>query len=448
MPVKTELARNVLKKAKTVSDEAEVYLNTSRQLKIDVLNGKIESIDNVTEGGVALRLIKNKRMGFAYTADFAEDAADDLVEAAVNNMQDSPVDELMSFPEPKSQGKKMSLVDEAIDSTKLADKKTLALEIEKAAYAYDPRVKKGEKISYQDTYSETAIANSKGVNVYYDKAVCGAFAEVIAQKDNLMETGSWFKYSAKIKDIDPAYIGREAAKRAVEMLGAVVAKSGKAPIVLTPYAGAIILSAISTALSAEFVQKGKSVFKNALSKPVGSSRLNIMDSGLLDGGISSAPYDDEGTPARETVIVSGGILKSYLYDNYTALKGKVPSTGNAVRSSFKSPPDISPTNLYFAAGSKPQEELMSGISKGFLVHTIMGAHTINPISGDFSIGFAGFLIENGKLSIPVRGMTIAGNLLEVLSNIDDIGSDLMFFPQSGNIGSPSLLLSNLSVSGS
>jgi PmbA protein len=447
MLITKDLAKNILYKVKTKADEAEVYASSIKQLKIDVINRKIESVDNVSEGGLALRVIKNKKLGFAYTADLDEHSLETLIGQALANSESSQADENIGFPGPKAQAASITLVEGDIRDTSLEDKTKLALEIEKAAYSFDKRIKMSEKISYMDSVSTIVIANSKGVNVLYEKAVCGAFAEVIAEDNGLMETGSWLKYSTAFKDLDAKYIGEEAAKRAALMLGARQEKSGRAPILLSPYAGSILISAIAPALSAEYVQRGKSIFAGAVDKRVASFKLNLIDSGILKGGTSSVPYDDEGVPTRETILIKDGTLKSFLHNSYTAKESKMSSTANSFRGSFKSQPEIQPTNLYVRPGFKTQEEMIGGMSIGLLVNNIMGAHTINPISGDFSIGFSGFLIENGKISRPVRGMTIAGNIFDVFNHIDEIGSDLMFFPHSGSIGSPSILIFGLSVSG-
>lgn len=447
MPVTIDLAREILQKAKSLSDEAEVYIHLKKQLKIDVLNQKIESMDDVSDGGLSVRLIKNNRMGFAYTADFDESALDLAVSQAANNMGIFPADVELGFPGPAKQSKNIELVDKDIVQAKLEDKVQLAMNAERAAYALDKRVKKSEKVFYEDIFTITILANSKGVNIAYNKAVCGLFAEVIAEDAGLMETGMWLMFSNKYKELDPGNIGSEAARRAVYMLGAKPEKSGKAPVVLSPYAASTLVSALSPALSAEYVQKGKSIFRNSLEKPVASRKLTLIDCGILETGISSVPYDDEGIPTGETILIKDGYLKSFLHNNATAKKDNIRSTANSFRGSFKSQPEIQPSNLYVKQGLNPQSMIIDGISKGFLITNIMGAHTINPISGDFSIGFSGFLIENGKQTKPVRGMTIAGNILDIFNHIEEIGSDLMFFPHNGNIGTPSMLVASLSVSG-
>jgi len=447
MPLTKDLVKKVLNNAKKKSDEAEVYASSTRQLKIDVMEHKPESVDNVTEGGLSLRIIKDRKPGFAYTADFDENSLELLVDQAVENSKSAQPDEFASFPSPKKQTTILKLVEPDIEAAKLADKLKLAIDIEDFARSFDGRVKKTEKVSYFDSVSSTIIANSRGIDIHYEKAVCGAFADIIAEENGMMESGSWNKFALNFKDLDPKYIGEEAASRAVMMLGAEQEKSGRAPVVLSPYAGSILISAIFPALSAEFAQKGKSLFISAMDKPIASPKLSLIDSGILAGGTASAPYDDEGTPTQETSIIKDGILRTYLHDSYTAKKSKKTSTANAFRSSYMSQPSIQPTNLYVKPGPISNDEIVSRVSKGFLIISIMGAHTINPVTGDFSVGFSGFFIDNGKISRPVRGMTLAGNMLDVLGHIEELGSDLMFFQQSGNIGSPSILIRSLSVSG-
>lgn len=447
MPLKKELARHIHHRTKSLCDEAEVYINTVRHLQIDVLDGKIESLDNVTEGGLSLRVIKDKKMGFAYTADFDEHSIEQTLNTALSNMKDSPHDPYFGFPEPRAQNSKISFNEKEIQAIKLSDKVAFAMEMEKVAFSSDKRIKRSEKISYQDSHSSVVIMNSKGVDLLYEKNVCGASARVIAEHGAEMEMGSWMRFATRFSDLDAAQIGSEAANRAVCLLGAGREKSGKAPVILSPFAGSMLIAAMVPALSADFVQKGKSLFCSALEKRVASKALNIMDSGIMQDGVASVPYDDEGTPTRETIVINDGFLRSYLHSNYTARKAKVSATANAFRGTYMQQPEITPTNLYVKPGQKSGEQLLRGVTRGFLVTNIMGAHTINPVSGDFSIGFSGFLIENGRTGAPVKEMTIAGNLLDLFMHIEDVGNDLLFFPSNGNIGSPSILISNLSVSG-
>lgn len=449
MHLNSDRIKALLKKAKELgADQAEVFVSTSRNLKIDVIDQKLETDDDIETGGTAIRVIKNKRMGFSFTAETDEEMLEEAVRSAIENSKFAAEDENNCFAEPASQAVKLELTDKDIKSASLNEKIKLALDAEKSARSHDPRVKKTEKISYEDSYTITTIANSSGVMAHYEKAACGLFADVIAEEGGQMESGSWMSYGTKFKDLAAANVGGIAASRAISMLGAGPEKSGRASIVLSPLAASVLISSLVPALSAESVQKGKSMLRGSIDKPVASRRITLIDSGVLRDGAGSCPYDDEGTPTKEIAVIREGYLKSFLYDCRTAKKDNTKSTANAFRASFRSQPDISPTNLYVAPSSKTQEELLHDLNRGFLIENIMGAHTINPISGDFSIGFSGFFVDKGKISGAVRSMTIAGNILELLNHIEDIGSDIMFFPHAGNIGSPSLLVTNISVSGS
>jgi PmbA protein len=240
-------------------------------------------------------------------------------------------------------------------------------------------------------------------------------------------------------------VAKEAAERATQLLGARSIPSQNIPIVLDPFVGTQILEVMSAPLSSESVQKGRSLFAGKTGKAVASKVLTIIDNGRLEKGLGTAPFDGEGVPTQETKLIEGGVLNTFLYNTYTANKGKTRSTGNAVRGSFESLPGVGPTNFYIAAGSQSPAAIIQSIKKGLYVTRVMGIHTINPITGDFSIGASGIMIENGEKTYPVRGITIAGNLIEMLKSVEAVGSDLRFV---ANVGSPTLLISGITVSGS
>jgi PmbA protein len=260
-----------------------------------------------------------------------------------------------------------------------------------------------------------------------------------------MEYGFGLDYVKKFKDLDPVKIGKEAAHRACQLLGAKVIKSQKIPLVLDPEIAAELLEVLVSPLTAEAVQKGKSLFLGKLEKSAAADKLTVIDHGRMENGLGTVPFDDEGVPTQETRLIEKGILKNYLFNTYTANKGGAKSTGNASRASFMSTPDTGPTNLYISPGSRGPKSIVSSVKKGLYVTRVMGIHTANPISGDFSFGAAGIMIENGEKTHAVRGITMAGNLIEILMHIEEAGSDLRFF---GSVGSPSLLIGGVSVSGS
>ena len=442
-----EVLEITLKKLKSRHiEQFEVFLSSSKSLKIDVLNQEIEAIDEMGEIGCGIRIIKDKKLGFAYTSDFDKANLEETVDQAIENAKSSGADEFNTLPGSTLAQEESSTgyFDDKIAKTSVKKKIQLALQIEKAAYKTDNRVKKTEKASYSDSEREIWIVNSNGIDLNYKTNACGGYAQVIALHHQEMEAGLGINFVKKLDDFKPEKIGEEAAERATQLLGAKSISSQKMPMVLDPTVGAELLGALSSALSAEAVQKGKSLFADKIGKAVGSKVVSIIDNGRLSNGLATAPFDGEGVPTQETELIQAGILNTFLFHAYTANKGETNSTGNAVRASFKSLPVVGPTNLYLEAGSQSPDAIIKSINKGLYVTRVMGIHTANPISGDFSIGAAGIMIENGEKTFPVRGITIAGNLIEMLKGIEAIGSDLRFIV---NLGSPTLLISDITLSG-
>jgi len=426
--------------------QAEVYLSSSKTRKIDVLDQKVEAIEEIRDCGCAIRVIKDQKLGFAYSADYDETVMAEMLSQAIKNAEHSTADENHCFPEKikASPEKELALYDPEIERTPIDKKIDCALSMEKAAYAADRRVKKTEKVSYSDSESEVWISNSNGVEINYKLNYCGGFADIIAVEGEEMESGFGMSYHKKYAALIPEEVGKEATRRATELLGGKPIPSQKIPILLDPLVGTQLLQVLSTILSAEAVQKGKSLFAGKIGKAIAANALTLIDNGRLPDGLASEPFDAEGTPTQETKLIEKGILNNYFFNAYTARKGQTRSTGNATRSSFKSAPAIGPTNLFFSPGAQSPQSLLGSVKQGLYITRVMGLHTANPISGDFSLGAAGSMIEKGEKTYPVRGVTIAGNLIDLLKAIEGIGNDLRFF---ASLGSPTLLISGITISG-
>ncbi|MFH1542831.1 MAG: TldD/PmbA family protein [bacterium] len=435
----------ILKKALQKNiDQAEVYFSSSKSLQINVLNQKVESIEEVTESGLGIRVIKDKKLGFAYTSDLDEDVIEETIDQAIANARNTVADEYHELPKGLKANRPIGpLVDPSITTTSIQDKIKLALRIEESAYKSDKRVKKTEKISYSDSEGEVWIANSHGLDLTYKSNNCSADAEVIAI-DGGMEMGFGMDFVKKLADLNPEKVGQEAAQRATELLGAKTIESQKLPIVLDPLVAVALLEVLISPLSSEAVQKGRSLFAGKIGEIVAAKILNIIDDGRLENGLATRPFDSEGVPTQETKLIENGKLNTFLFNTYTANKGLTESTGNAVRGGFSGRPGVGPSNFYIVPGSKTPNSILRTVAKGLYVNQVMGIHTANAISGEFSIGALGIMIENGKKTYPVKGITISGNLIDLLQHIEEVGSDLRFF---GGAGAPTVLINNISISG-
>lgn len=441
-----ELAGNVVQKAQQLgADQSEAFLIKSKDLSIDVSGAKVETLKLAEDRGLGIRVFRKGRVGFAYTSNLEQTAVDEIIRQALANSDKTSPDEFNYMPKPGRDYKDLDLFDPEIQKISVEEKIEIAKSIEQVAREFDPRVSITERSSYFDAEYEVNIANSLGISTGYRGAYCGCYADLVAEENGDNQTGFAIKMTLKFKELDPAKIGREAAAKAVRRLGAQTVKTQKAVIVFDPYVATSFLGVMAPALSAEAVQKGKSLFGGKIGQRVASAKISITDFGAMPGGIASAPFDGEGVPTSKTSLIENGELKSYLHNTYTAAKDGVLSTGNGIRSSFKSTPEIGTTNFYIEPGNIQPDDLFKDVNAGLYITEVMGIHTANPISGDFSVGAAGIWIENGQLTKPVRGVAIAGNILELLQEVEGVGSDLTFF---GGKGAPTIRIAKMTISGS
>jgi PmbA protein len=232
------------------------------------------------------------------------------------------------------------------------------------------------------------------------------------------------------------------------MLGAKKPATERLPVILDPWAASSFLGVLAGSLSAEEVQKGRSLLADRVGEDVGSTLLSLVDDGRLPDGPASSPFDDEGVPTTRTVLVERGVLRGFLHNTETARREGTASTGNARRSSYRGVPGVSPSNLVVEAGSASPEDLLARAGRAVYVQDVSGVHSgANPVSGEFSVGATGLRVENGRLGEPLREMTVASTLLDMLTAVTAVGSDLRFFPGGGAIGTPTLLVGEMTIAG-
>jgi PmbA protein len=240
-------------------------------------------------------------------------------------------------------------------------------------------------------------------------------------------------------------VGRNAAARALLLLGAKTMHGVKSHVILDNAVATEFLGIFSSLLSSESVQKGKSLLAHRKGEEVVNALISVVDDGLMEHKLGSRPFDDEGVPASRKYLIKDGVLQGFLYNVYTAKKEGVISTGNAVRGAFSGLPMVGPTNLYIPASpsSSGPEGLCRAMGRGLYITDAMGVHTANPISGEFSIGVSGLWIEGGEVKYPVKEAVISGNILDLFKRVCSVGSDLKFY---GNMGSPSLVIGPTDIS--
>jgi len=267
----------------------------------------------------------------------------------------------------------------------------------------------------------------------------------VAVEGDSAQTGFESDHALALPGLSAERIGRGAAEMATAKLGAGSYGTRRVELVLAPRVTAGLFGALAPALYADNVLKGKSLFAQRLGETVATESLTLVDDGTLKGGGKAAPIDGEGVVMGETSLIREGTLTGYLHSTYTARKMGAQSTGNSVRGSYHSPPRVGSTNLYPRPGDLSREELLAEVADGLYISEVMGLHTINPISGEYSIGALGWVIVRGELTEAVEGIAIAGNVLDLLGSVMAVASDLRLFYHGG--GGATVLLEGVSVSG-
>lgn len=429
------------------ASDVEVYAETATSRRIKVYRQEVEELTAARRRGLGVRVFRNGAVGHAYTSDLSDGGLDEVVRRAIDHAAVSDLDEFAALPGPVGEPADVHSFDERLAAATDERRIAIALAVEAAALGADPRVKTVEDTVYADDDGEVFIASSAGVRGAYRSNQCYVFAYVLAEQEGQVETGHSYSLGRALEDLDPAACGREAAARACRLLGARKCPSMKVPVVLDPFVAAAFFGVLSSALTADAVQKGRSLFAGREGQRVAGELLELDDDGTLPDGLDSAPFDGEGTPCRRTPLISGGVLQGFLYDTYTGRKAGRASTGNGLRGSYASLPGVHPTNLVVGGPVTPLDDIIAGTEKGVLVTNAVGVHSgANPISGQFSVGISGILIEGGRLTVPVREVTLAGDMLGMLGNIRAFGDDARWVP-GGSILTPSVVIDGMAIGG-
>ncbi|MBI5327499.1 MAG: TldD/PmbA family protein [Deltaproteobacteria bacterium] len=441
----SETIKDLSKALKNKVDAWEIFYSLQRGLSIEAKESKVDAFKVSSNEGVGLMVLKNKRIGFSFTSVLSKSSMNELLKNAVSASKGVESDEFLSVTSrQKGEGKDLLLFDSSLDKTSEEDKILKAISLEQAAKGFDPRISKVRKASYGESFFESRLTNSEGVDVINKATFVCSSIMVVAEYRGDSQMGWEMDMSHFAKDVDVVKVGRDAAKRAVDMLGARTIKTVKCPVVIENIIVGEFLEIIAPSFHADNLHKGKSMLKGKKGKKVFSDKVTIWDDGLLPNGWSTSEYDGEGVPRQKTCLADRGVCLNYLYDTYWAKREGTASTGNAARSNFKSISTIGASNLYMEKGVKDFGGLLRQMDRGLLLTNILGAHTANPITGDFSFGADGLWIEGGKVSHPVRGAAISGNILELFSKVDVVGADLKFL---GRVGAPSLLIGEMEISG-
>lgn len=429
--------------------EMEVYYGGGNSLTLKVFEKELDGYSLSEAEGLSFRGVYNGKMGYSYTEKVDETSIELLVKGAVENAKVIDSDDEELIYEGSKEYKEVKNYNEALKGVKEEDKIKFVKELESECFKLDERITSVETCVYGDGYGETVMSNTKGLFLQEKSNIAYTYVVVIAKESEHIKTGFAYRTGNDFSKFNSKEIANEAVKEALSQLGASSIKSGDYTIVLRNNASADMLESFTGIFSAENVQKDLSLLKGKLNEKIGSDNFTVIDDPFMEGGLSSKSFDGEGVACKFKKVIDKGVLKTYLHNLKTAKKDGVETTGNASKSSYKSPIDISPTNFYIDKGDKSYDEIISSIDKGILITELQGLHSgLNTISGDFSLAALGFEIESGKIKRPIEQITVAGNYFDMIKDIEEVGTDLKFgLPGDAYIGSPSLKIKKLSVSG-
>jgi PmbA protein len=425
----------------------EAYAELTTETTVSAFQGEVERLTSASSSGVGVRVVQDGRLGYAYTADLSDAGLRECLAEARANLEVSGEDPGNLLPEAGDYQALDGLFDTRLADTNPERKVALALDLEARTRAAHPKVTQVESARYGDVVGEVAIASSIGVKGSFAVTHAWCLSIAMATEDGQSQVGYGVDAARALEDLHPGPVAREAADRAVRMLGAAKPPTRTVPVVFDRMVAPSLLGVVLAGLSAEEVQKRRSLFADRLGQQVGAAGLQLVDDGRLVAGPGAAPFDAEGVPTRRTVLIDDGVLRCFLHNTATAARdGQAASTGNARRGSFKSSPGVSAHNLFLEPGQLDQAGLLARAGEGLLVQDVSGVHSgANPITGDFSVGVSGLWFREGELAQPVREATVAAHLLDILKGIDAVGSDLRF--TTGSIGGSSLLVGQMTVAG-
>jgi PmbA protein len=415
-----ELVNKCLKKG---ADQAEVFIESGRNLSIEVRNGDIETVQEAATHGVGFRVFVQGKMAFSSCNDFESKALDNAVESAVRFAANTTPDENNVLPDDKGVTQVEGLYDPQISQVPMEKKIELAKKVEKLAMK-DSRITKSSGASFSEGEAEVFLANSNGLLKNFKESGCGFGVSIVAEKGDQKSTGGEScsrRFFADLKP--PEEIAQKAAKDAYEMLDPQMVNTQKASVIFDPDVARAILGGILAAINGERVLQGASFLRDKMDQKIASELVTLIDDGTRPKGMSSVPFDGEGVPTQKRIIVDKGVLKGFMYNTIVAKRAGVKSTGNASRGGFTSLPGIGAHNFFMAAGKDSPDEIVKATKVGLLLKGVTG-YGINPVNGNFSGGASGFWVENGKITFPVKGLTVAGNAFEMLNSIDMVGNDL------------------------
>ena len=425
----------------------ELYYQASEGTDVSVFQHEVSEFSASTDGGVCFRCIVGGKMGYASTERLDAEQAKDLVRRASENAATLESEEQVFLGEGGQSYRQLELKHCAFPGTEELIR--TALDGQEKLYAADPSTVDGCSTECLAESVKIAICNSKGLDLSYENSLSGLVMAGVVSDGTEMADNYEIKLG-QLDQLDLEALAKKTAKGAVEKLGGDVAPTGVYPVVFSPDAMASLLATFCGIFSAEVAQKGLSRLADQEGKTIASSVVTLVDDPFHPESPMPISFDAEGSPTDKKNVIENGVLSTLLYNLKTAAVAGKKTTGNASKGGYNAPVTVRPFTMYLAPGELSEEQLLQEAGNGVFINSLGGLHAgANPISGDFSLQSAGFMIEGGKKTTHVKSFTVAGNFYDLLQNITAL-SDKVELPSATGMtafGAPCVLVKNLSVAG-
>ncbi|MGM0466894.1 MAG: TldD/PmbA family protein [Acidobacteriota bacterium] len=453
------LDKTIAKALEKGGDFADVYIEHRISREILLEENKFKSGVYGISQGAGVRVISGDKTGFAYTDEVTEEKLLNAAQVASYVAEGSKTVQPVSI-EPED---RPSYITVEVPLGEVADQKRLDVmkRAHQAALDYDSKIKMAS-VSYYDEVRGRTIANSEGLYLNDELPLMFFIVQTLGVGNNTRHMGRerlskhmGFEMFDKYK---PEDVARTAARESVAMLEAEDCPAGKMDVVMqNGWGGVLVHEAVGHPLEADNIAKEIGAFTGKLGQKVASDVFTMVDDGSLPNMRGTTDFDDEGTHMKRNVLIKNGVLEKYMTDILSAEQINMERTGNGRRQSFRHIPIPRMTNTFIEKGSDKPEDILSSTKQGLYVQSLSGG-SVNPTTGVFNFTCREvYLIENGKKTVPVKGATLIGNCLDIISNIDAVGDDLAFGPgicgkggQSCEVsaGQPTVRIRSINVGGS
>jgi PmbA protein len=427
-------------------EQVEAFVGSSTSTSVRVHGGEIESLTQASSTGIGVRVVVDGRQGFAYAGSLDPAVIAEVLADARDNARYAEPEEWVGLAEPDGVvPPEIDLWRDALAGMPTDRKVALALELERAVKARDPRITGVRVASWGDGSGVGAVATSTGIAVAGRSTFCHLSVQALATDGDETKTGYGVSVGREPADVDLDEAAGDAVERATRLLGAVQPASGTVTLVLEPQMAAMLLGVVAGTLNGESVLKGRSPFADRVGEAIASPLVTLVDDPTDPESLGADAHDGEGLATRRIPLIEGGVLRGFLHNTMTGRRAGVPSTASAVRG-FRSTPGVGAQALAIKPGQGTLDELVAGVDHGVLVQSMSGLHSgVNPVSGDFSVGVEGLMLRGGARAEPIREATVASTLQRLLLDVAAVGGEREWTP--GGTGAAAFVIPGVTLSG-